>query len=58
MLSLRVMPLSKLICYLYCATVADVEGLGGGQGTEGSQMTAGVGQRGLGVYNNAADIVM
>jgi hypothetical protein len=36
MLSLHVMLVSKLICHLYYATVADVKGLGGGQGEEGS----------------------
>jgi hypothetical protein len=36
MLSLHVMLLSALICHLHYATVADVKGLGGGQGAEGS----------------------
>jgi hypothetical protein len=36
MLLLRVMSVSELICHLYYATVADVEGFGGGQGAEGS----------------------
>ncbi len=35
MLLLRVMSVSKLICHLYYATVADVKGLGGGQGVFG-----------------------
>jgi hypothetical protein len=36
MLLLCVMLVSKLICHLYYATVADIEGLGSGQGAEGS----------------------
>ncbi len=36
MLSLRVMSVSVFICHLNYATVAYAEGLGGGQGAEGS----------------------
>jgi hypothetical protein len=36
MLLLCIMSLSKLICHVYYATVADVKGLGGRQGVEGS----------------------
>jgi hypothetical protein len=40
MLSLRVMLVIELICRLYYATVADVKGLGGGQGAEGGGQLA------------------
>jgi hypothetical protein len=36
MLLLCIMLVSKLICHLYYASMADVDGLGGKQGAEGS----------------------
>ncbi len=36
MLLLRFMLVIVLICHLYYATVADVEGIGGGQGADAS----------------------
>jgi hypothetical protein len=54
------MLVSELICHLYYATVADVEGLDAGRGQRAAswvQMAASIGRWGQGVYNNMADIV-